>query len=150
MKIKSDFVTNSSSTSYVVCMPPTFQITFEMVEGDEYDFKYLLKEYETEGIENPKETCLKNLNDALKHLKENGMMWMDHVDAPAPYTHFHIISNAIDNSGYKINSFNTGSDDGMIINVLADTTIEKVMNALIDKTLLQFEVKGKNDVTTKD
>ena len=150
MKIKTDFVTNSSSTSYVMCMPPSFEITKEMIECVDYDYKYLIKDYIDHDIENPVETCLKNLNEAVQSLKVTGKIWMDHVQETSSYTHYYLIANALDKAGHKVDQFESGPDSGMIINILGDETIKRVMNSLIDMTLKKYKVKGAKDVTTKD
>ena len=150
MKIKTDFVTNSSSTSYVVCMPRDFIITEKMVEEDAYDYNYLIKDYEDDGIANPEESCLKNLNDAVQHLREKGRIFQDHVDAISSYTHYNIVATTLREAGYVIDSFDTGPDSGIIINVLGDDHYETVMNALIDRTLKTYKVKGEKDVTSEN
>ncbi len=117
MKIRLGFVSNSSSTSYVIALARNYQATKEQIqkfadgianwEGEEYTFEDADKQ-------------IKTTVEALCST-EGKCMWLD--DSPVQYLEEFI--GMLDDD-YILGTIDVSSDAGQVTNILADGNREKV------------------------
>ena len=106
MKIKSDFITNSSSTSYVFCVQKEFNL---------HDF--LLKNIDSEDEYN------ENLIQAIGNLLENRSLF--EIDYPEEFKEIESMLDV-----FKIAGFDTGPDMGELRLIYIEEIEEKIKNSL--------------------
>lgn len=143
MKIKSDFVTNSSSTSYIVAVSKNLTFTKqEILETDSY-VNYT--KYEDEPIA---EDYVKSCKRGLAELKKGeGVYSYDFDSAVGPPTMaYYSVVELLGQKELILLSFESSADDGKILSL----DKEKIMNAflvlsddILKDTGLKDIVKGK-------
>ena len=145
MKIKTDFVTNSSSTSFIVFIPKDFIIEKKHITPDnlKYDFGDLL-----EHANNDWEKALYALNDGIEVLKEKGVIWSDGLKVQKGYEGFYALHCILMEQDFELDQYDSDSEDGKIHNVGKHS--EKIMLHLSAELLSTMTVKGTKDDTTKD
>jgi hypothetical protein len=104
MKIRNGFVSNSSSSSFLIVLPDDYTI-------DKNEVKLLMNEYELEDIEE----VIKNINNFIN---EGEICEYD------DYNYFSIMSELFRN--YNIFGVDVGSDDGIISFMKKQEIINKI------------------------
>jgi len=124
MKIKNDFITNSSSTSYVVCIPDNFkfELNNEKIIGSEnYDiieFDDFEGDFETEGFD---ERVILELNKMLDSLRQGGDVfnWGEYGYSPIMSTLIQALPDK-----YVMQKIDSGSDRGGVWGIKKSKIVE--------------------------
>lgn len=132
MKIKSDFVTNSSSTCYVVLVPTSFkasdstikdhylQACIDAGQGDEDDI--------TEDL---MEKVIEEVHEVIVELQNGGEIYSTPYGDGLDYKIYNTVHNIIHNAGFGITSVET-SGDGLDQTVGVDQ--DKVMKIILENS----------------
>jgi DNA phosphorothioation-dependent restriction protein DptG len=135
MKIKGDFITNSSSTSYVVYIP------------DDFDYKDYIEDIKTDDIWN--DYCEEENKDEIdkiwKHIKnifnelktsEDSILGENGYMSPGYY----IVEHFIKKMGFVVSEVNIGSCQGTVTNVNNPAIKKKI--ELIRKKIEKIKMGG--------
>jgi len=134
MKIKLDFVTNSSSTTYIVCIPDNFSISLQDVERSD-NFEDLVEEEDLKPFE-----VISGLNENLKEMKNHGIMWQDDALPGTRCSALYIMTDIMEQNKFVIRRLDSGSDDGKII-CFTKNEIEQIMKIKSGEMLKDIEVR---------
>jgi hypothetical protein len=146
MKIKFDFVTNSSSTSYIVFVPKDFIVEKKHITSDmlRYDFGALLKDLEDDW-----DRAIASLNNGLNILKSGQTLWADWEEIEdCNRASFYTLQQIFKDVGFLLESYESDAEDAKIHNVGIHS--KKIGELLIAEMLSNITVKGSNDDTTED
>ena len=123
MKVKNDFVTNSSSTSYIVAIPDNF-------DPEKYFDKFIECTLDATGesLEFINESIdKKTFCNTLINLSLGTNIWQDNF-----YETFRGFYEFFERLGFVIAEINSGPDDGTITSV-SQTKLKEIVNKLEDK-----------------
>jgi hypothetical protein len=117
MKIRQGFVSNSSSSSFVVYVPKNFELTDEIMEiaintADEIDI----------DDENELNTFKENVVYAIDSLKSGKSIHEYDID----YDVFNSVYEILEKNNLIVTSINGGPDDGKIVG-LSETKVKQIM-----------------------
>lgn len=153
MKIKCDFVTNSSSTCYVVFVPPDFELNEREVRSSQGYKDWDKWDRDMDNAEENTEYFIDAMNEGLTMLKRGESVWRDELR-----TGFFGLTSILEERGLQLISVDMSGGDGsdQIVPITAEH-IEKVLpfmsEKLLEKVLVSDGVelkKGAEDVTTED
>lgn len=105
MKIKSDFITNSSSTAYIVAIPNDFEPDQEDIL-EKFKYHYIYKEHE----EWPETQVLSEVEECIKILKKGDNLW-SYGDEGTDSRIFYTIADICNDGGFVLSIFEM-SDEG--------------------------------------
>lgn len=146
MKIKTDFVTNSSSTSYIVFIPKDFVIEKKHITQGMlmYDFGELIK-----GVQDDWDKAITILNNGLDILKSGETLWADWEEIEdCNRASFYTLQQIFGDAGFQLESYESGSEDGKIHNIGFHS--KKIGELLLAEMLSNITVKGLDNDTPED
>lgn len=147
MKIKSDFVTNSSSTCYVVFVPNRFTPTDEDIKEaieeektywDEDEYQPLLEEFAATKIE---------VIECLELLKEGENIYRNDYGDGVDHKIYGIVQIIVSSNGFDITSVDMSSDGFDTIIGIPEEKVTKILTKNFDVTGLVTLIKGEKNVT---
>ncbi len=115
MKIKTDFVTNSSSTCYIVIIPPNFETTKEELE------KSLDWQLDDEDEEGEESYLLESAKDGIEALQKGHNIDREDINE----TSFYALKYLLIKKGLVIGQIETGENGVDSINGIKPETIKK-------------------------
>lgn len=131
MKIKVDFITNSSSTAYIVFIPDNFDISDfkEVIEKSGYkgDYEEALDEYDGDEAQ-----FMEQIANNMETLRTDGHLWAEDI-----YMTFWSTLGYLEEKKLVIHSMDTGGGGGM--DVIDAVKKEKVQEML--KRMEEYEGK---------
>ena len=142
MKIKADFVTNSSSTAYVVLIPNEFQPDEDFIK-QLYEDHYI--HYDNEVTD---EQLYKEFPELFEMLKEGDNIWC-YGDEGVPATLFNMAWSLCDKHGFVLASLEMNGEGNNIIQGVKEEAIEKIMINNIDMFSMFNMIQRSKNVTTK-
>ena len=141
MKFKFDFVTNSSSTCYVVFVPNSFSVTDEMIQIGINDEAYWW-EYEDDEIAPTVETTRKEIHECIELLKEGENLYSSNSGDGVDYKIYAVIQNIINQADLNINSLELSSSGE---NTILGISEKSVANIFINNIKLTNFIKVKSN-----
>lgn len=109
MIIKNDFVTNSSSTIWIVYVPESYLINL-----DEFE-EQLKQNYFDETLDDLKDLDIASeLEESLTLLKEGDNVWSHHIDG-LHYAIYDTLIAFLSNDGYAIKAVDASEGNNMIV-----------------------------------
>jgi len=120
MKIKTDFVTNSSSTAFIIVVPSNLELvkSFEELDTSMNDDMEL-------HFNDSKEEAIAAVNQNIGTLKIGETLWIDDTQG------FHTTKDFLEKKGFLLKSLDMAGGDGMdIIEPISRDAIYKVLNRI--------------------
>jgi len=150
MKIKTDFVTNSSSTLFIVCIPDDFETTPEEILKRCPSLGSEFENYIKSGIVDEKwkgkfeEFMLEAVPDHIEELKMENNLWTYGWDGTLPDI-YDVIVDLLTDNGHILHVMDVSGEGN---NQIQAVPYEKLKTFFIAESLKDIEVKGVcSDVT---
>lgn len=128
MKIKTDFVTNSSSSCYVVFVPNSFSVKDKMIE------QAIQGEKNNRDIDNIK----KEVSECLESLKEGNNIYNDSYVNGRDHQTYMIVYNILENQGFGIKLVDFSS---IGMECIVGIPEEKVVKIIVDNADITSFIK---------
>lgn len=125
MKIRSNFVSNSSSTSYIVAVPVDFDFTKEWIE------EIIVEVIRQEGIKvvDDENEIVDSVRKVLESIRKRPVSYQEGImDQIGEFSGVFLIGDILDQLGLCLHSEGVDYESGQIVNVLS----EKIKHRLKD------------------
>ncbi|RLF56859.1 MAG: hypothetical protein DRN27_08930 [Thermoplasmata archaeon] len=119
MKIKSDFVTNSSSTAYIVAIPNDFEPDQEVILEKSKDH-FIYKESDEEW---PETRILEDFSECLALLKSGDNIWTHRDEEGCDSRIFYTMVDICNDNGFVLSIFELNNEDGTRIQGITEEDI---------------------------
>jgi len=141
MKIKSDFVTNSSSTCYIVFVPENFVLSDDLFDKT---FKNLQTYYnEEDGFTFIYETVKKDVKDSLNDLKNGHDIIKDSYGDGLDYKSYEVLYEILSAANLGLTKLDISGDGFDIIQGITQKQILKVLTESMGlDSLVKIEEKN--------
>jgi hypothetical protein len=130
MKIKSDFVTNSSSTCYIVCVPNDYHVTAIDIVTAKNNLEGYFLDDPTDDFVN---LALLELPEYFEYLKEGDNLWNYGSDGADPNMYM-LVAEICSIQGFILKSFDVSSEGNNTIQGLLPEDMDKwIINTKLPK-----------------
>ena len=127
MKIRSSFLSNSSSTSYIVAIPIDFDFAQDWIE------KIVIEAAEREGleIEDDEMEIVDKIIKVLKSIRRSSVKYQDQIEGViGEFAGISLIGDILDSLGLCLSTLDASSDGGIVMNVLSPKIKDKLKDVL--------------------
>lgn len=133
MKIKMDFVTNSSSVCYVVFIPQSFVVTDKMIDEGVKEASYWW-EFEDGEVGPTVESLRKEIDECIEALKEGDNLYTSAFSGGVDKNTFAVLQVILDSNNLSLNSVEVSGDGETIVLGIQEELINKIILANTDLT----------------
>lgn len=147
MKIKTDFITNSSSTMFIFFIPESFELDdhdiIKFMSDHEHNYENYLEE---NGIDNKisyEEYMLKETPDMFDELKQQGGLWSYGTDGCPPMIYDTLLEILLKYK-FDIETVDIGSEGS---NQIISVNPDRIKDIFLAEGLKHIQAKGEIDVT---
>lgn len=144
MKIKTDFVTNSSSVAYIVMLPNNFSPNENEIRK-EYDYRDV---HDDCGEFVPTfERAVEEVHECIDILKKGENIWNYGHDGVNP-TVFYVVMEICDTHDFILTSIDISCEGNNIIQGVTEGTIERIVTDNIDILSIFKLIQRGNEIDT--
>lgn len=138
MKIKTDFVTNSSSTAYVVLIPNAFY-------ADEAELQKEYNEVTSEHEASPDEILYKEIPECIELLKEGESLTQEYDNCI-----FYTVLGICENHGFLLATMDTSGENDTFIQGVKEEHLEKIFTDHMDlMSMFKMIQRGGTNIASK-
>lgn len=142
MKIKTDFVTNSSSTAYVIFIPNNYYPSEVEIQKAYERYK---KDFCDDEVELSEERLYKELPECLEQLKEGETLSSDY-----DYSLYYLVLQICGDAGLVLASMDMNGDGNNFLQGITEESIEKIfINHMDVLSIFKLIQNGGKNVTEK-
>ena len=140
MKIKSDFVTNSSSTCFIVFVPNSYVVSDQDLEDAVAEnAKWWDDDDEDQEPMTPVE-FKEEVQECIELLKSGQDIYRDNYGDGIDYRVYSLVDHIVSNKGFGLSSIETGGDG---LDQIAGVAEEKIIKILTEATDLSTLIEVK-------
>lgn len=147
MKIKSDFVTNSSSTCYVVFVPNRFIPSDEDIKKAIDEEKTYWDDDEYQPLLDDFEKTKEEVMECLELLKEGENIYRNEYGDGVDHRIYSVVQMIVSSNGFDITSVEMPSDGGDTVVGVPEEKVIEIITSNFDITGIANLIQGERNVS---